>query len=91
MLLLFFSFFYFSNTELWIFKTGELTGSNFCIFVDQDSNLVYEIFCKWIRSLSKAAEDDAMKEAKKTGNEIQEAVKHEFFIGKKGHLIKVYS
>jgi hypothetical protein len=68
-----------------------LTGSNFCIFVDQDSNLVYEIFCKWIRSLSKSAEDDAMKEAKKTGNEILPAVKHEFFIGKKGHVIKVYS
>ena len=50
-------------------NAGELTGSNFCIFVDEDSNAVYEIFCKWIRSVSKSAEDEVLKEAKKTGNE----------------------
>lgn len=70
---------------------GELTGSNFCIFVDEDSNTVYEIFCKWIRSLSKAAEDEAVKESKKTGNELQEAVKHELIISKRGHLLKIQS
>lgn len=72
-------------------NAGELTGSNFCIFVDEDSNAVYEIFCKWIRSVSKSAEDEVLKEAKKTGNEIKEAVRHEFYISKKGHLLKVLS
>jgi hypothetical protein len=59
--------------------------------VDEDSNTVYEIFCKWVRSLSRAAEDEAEKEAKKTGNEVQEAVKHELIISKRGHLLKIYS
>ena len=71
--------------------SGTLTGSNFCIFVEDDSNAVYEIFCKWIKSLSRMAEDDAEKEAKKTGNEVQEVVKNEFLISRKGHLIKIIS
>jgi hypothetical protein len=80
-----------SLTNTLICIAGELTGSNFCIFVDEDSNTVYEIFCKWVKSLSKAAEDEAVKEAKKTGNEVQEAAKHELIISKRGHLLKIYS
>ena len=70
---------------------GELTGSNFCIFVEEDVETVYEIFCKWIKALSRIAEDEAEKEAKKTGNEIKEIVKNEFLISRKGHLIKIRS
>lgn len=59
--------------------------------MDEDSNTVYEIFCKWVRSLSRAAEDEALKEAKKTGNEAHVAVSHELIISKRGHLLKIFS
>ena len=71
--------------------SGELTGSNFCIFVEEDVETVYEIFCKWIKALGRIAEDEAEREAKKTGNEIKEIVKNEFLISRKGHLIKIRS
>ena len=41
--------------------------------------------------MSRIAEDEAEKEAKKTGNEIKEIVKNEFLISRKGHMIKIRS
>jgi hypothetical protein len=66
-----------------------LTGSNFCIFVENDVETVYEIFGKWIKALSRATELAAEKEATKTGNDYREPEKNEFVVCKKGHIIKI--
>ena len=59
--------------------------------MEEDSNTVYEIFCKWIKALSKTTLDLAEKEAKKTKTEMKEIIKSEFLICRKGHLIKIRS
>jgi hypothetical protein len=77
--------------------SGFLSGSNFCIFIEKDSNLIYEIFCKWIKTITKSLEEEYERKVfmvnKDPTNviEVKKVIENEFIVARKGHLLKIKS
>jgi hypothetical protein len=74
-----------------------LSGSNFCVFIEKDSNTIYEIFCKWIKTITKSLEEEYERKIfmlnKDPTNviEVKKVIKNEFIVARKGHLLKIKS
>ena len=62
----------------------EATGANFVVFVEKDHNTVYEIFCKWVRQVSK--DSDEVGEVSANSGDANQS---DFLVCRKGSLMRI--